>query len=65
VLKNRELHNKQIEKINLEKTLKELTISVLESEKAGRSVTIFPGNRRFFQKFLSEFQCKESEFVIK
>jgi YesN/AraC family two-component response regulator len=33
VLKNRELHNKEIEKINLEKTLKELSISVLESEK--------------------------------
>ena len=36
VLKNRELHNKEIEKINLEKTLKELSISVLESEKSGR-----------------------------
>ncbi|UCF99933.1 MAG: PocR ligand-binding domain-containing protein [Spirochaetaceae bacterium] len=34
VLKNRELHKKEIEKINLEKTLKELSISVLESEKS-------------------------------
>lgn len=36
VLKNRELHNKEIERINLEKTLKELSISVLESEKSRR-----------------------------
>jgi len=31
VLKDRELHRKELEKIKLEKTLKELTISVLES----------------------------------
>ena len=35
VLKNRELHTKEIERIRLEKTLKELTISILESEKSG------------------------------
>ena len=34
VLKNRELHKKEIEKIKLEKTLKELSISVLKSEKS-------------------------------
>ena len=43
VLKDRELHRKEVEKIKLEKTLRELTISVLESggkkrpaERAGR-----------------------------
>jgi len=36
MLKNRELHKNEIEKINLEKTLKELSISVLESEKSRR-----------------------------
>jgi AraC-like DNA-binding protein/ligand-binding sensor protein len=59
-LKNRELHKKEIERIELEKTLKELSISVLESESSRR-----PAAGRTGDKDRSSYIVSKAQLFIR